>query len=269
MTWFRVDDNLCGHKKARRAGLSAMGLWAVAGSYSSQQRIGGFVPDWYVTTWPSGKSLAGKLVAAGLWVPTEQDGDSGWRFHDWEHCNPSKETIEQERESARQRMAATRAAKKASGSVEQEAASSEDVPANTDRTEGARSGTPRGRAHGPALPSPSVVLSELQTPPAGAADPPTPCPVDALFDRFWTAYPRREAKEAARRAFTKARRKTDTEQIITGAARFRDDPNRVAEFTPHPSTWLNAGSWDDEPLPRRGGLSAVAPVDPRKEWLQG
>ncbi len=88
MTWFRVDDGLCGHRKTRRAGLPAMGLWTVAGSYSSQQLLDGFVPDWFVTTWPSGRKHAAALVTAGLWTAAEHDGDQGWQFHDWEQCNP-------------------------------------------------------------------------------------------------------------------------------------------------------------------------------------
>ena len=33
--------------------------------------------------------------------------------------------------------------------------------------------------------------------------------------------------------------------------RYADDPNRVEAFTAHPTTWLNAGRWNDEPLPER------------------
>ena len=126
MTWFRVDDNLCGNKKPRRAGLPAMGLWTIAGSYSSQQGLGGFIPEWYVQTWPSGAKLAAKLVEAGLWSPSEHDGDAGWEFHDWEQCNPSREKVEQDRSAARDRMRAKRSS--------EQTECSQDVRANTDRT---------------------------------------------------------------------------------------------------------------------------------------
>lgn len=72
------------------------------------------------------------------------------------------------------------------------------------------------------------------------------------FAEFWQIYPRREGKQAAAKAFDKATRSVAPEVVIAGAARFRDDPNRVDEFTPHPSTWLNQGRWDDDPLPARG-----------------
>ncbi|MGH2683024.1 MAG: hypothetical protein ACRDIX_07305 [Actinomycetota bacterium] len=71
------------------------------------------------------------------------------------------------------------------------------------------------------------------------------------FDRFWTAYPRKVGKRAARAAFERALRRAPAEEIVAGAERYGDDPNREQEFTAHPTTWLNRDSWDDEPLPAR------------------
>ena len=67
---------------------------------------------------------------------------------------------------------------------------------------------------------------------------------DAEFEAFWRMYPRRVGKEAARRAWKKARARVGAETILTGlsAARWPEE----AEFIPHPSTWLNQGRWDDE-----------------------
>lgn len=74
------------------------------------------------------------------------------------------------------------------------------------------------------------------------------------FDHFWEWYPRKVGKEAARKAWDKARNKTDQLTIIEGLERFRLDPNLPAkEFIPHPATWLNEGRWEDEPLPVRYG----------------
>jgi hypothetical protein len=58
-------------------------------------------------------------------------------------------------------------------------------------------------------------------------------------------------KQAAERAFAKACKVAEQSVIIAGAARYADDPNRVDAFTAHPTTWLNAGRWNDEPLPER------------------
>lgn len=71
------------------------------------------------------------------------------------------------------------------------------------------------------------------------------------FDEFWKAYPRKAGKQAAIRAWPKALKLADAERIIAGAKSYADDPNRKDAFTAHAATWLNAGRWDDEPLPER------------------
>jgi hypothetical protein len=74
------------------------------------------------------------------------------------------------------------------------------------------------------------------------------------FDLFWSEYPRKVAKEGARKAFAKAEKMVGAEIILAGVRRFAADPNLPEkQFIPHPATWLNRGSWDDEPLPDRGG----------------
>lgn len=73
----------------------------------------------------------------------------------------------------------------------------------------------------------------------------------ATFDLFWSVYSRRVGKRAARAAWDKAIRDTDPAEIIAGARRYAEDPNREARFTAHPQTWLNAGRWEDEQLPQK------------------
>jgi hypothetical protein len=70
---------------------------------------------------------------------------------------------------------------------------------------------------------------------------------DAEFDRFWGAYPRREAKGAARKAWDKAILRADPDRILDAAQRYRDQPGRDPKFTAHAATWLNADRWTDEP----------------------
>lgn len=74
---------------------------------------------------------------------------------------------------------------------------------------------------------------------------------DTDFQRFWSIYPRKAGKGAARQAWSKAIGKATVDEICLGAERYRDDPNRSPQFTAHPATWLNNERWDDEPLPKR------------------
>lgn len=90
-------------------------------------------------------------------------------------------------------------------------------------------------------------LSPSETSPQGERS-----PGSGAFEAFWENYPRKAGKQAARKAFAKCIQSGgESDAIIAGAANYRDDPNRVNEFTAHPATWLNRGSWDDDPLPAR------------------
>jgi len=73
------------------------------------------------------------------------------------------------------------------------------------------------------------------------------------FVEFWSVYPRREAKGEATKAWAKAITKADPPTILAAAERYRDDPNRDPAYTAHPTTWLNQGRWEDDPLPPRSG----------------
>lgn len=81
MTWFKVDDHLHSHPKTWAASLTAMGLWSVAGSWSSDQLTDGFVPDHMVMALSRGQAdLADELVRAGFW----ERMDGGYQFHEWD-----------------------------------------------------------------------------------------------------------------------------------------------------------------------------------------
>lgn len=95
----------------------------------------------------------------------------------------------------------------------------------------------------------------------GASQTPLAKP-DPDFDQFWAAYPRHEARAAARKAWAKAARTTDPGEIIAGACRYAEDPNRDPTYTAHAASWLNDGRWDDEPQPARGpGNSRITEGD--------
>lgn len=71
------------------------------------------------------------------------------------------------------------------------------------------------------------------------------------FEAFWKVYPIRVGKGTALTAFTKARKKAPLAEILAGAERYRNDPNRTDGYTKHPSTWLNSQGWLDEALPSK------------------
>jgi hypothetical protein len=87
--WFRVDDGFYSHPKVFATSPAALGLWVVAGSWSSQARTGGVIPRHALARLlPGAEALADELVVAGLW---ENDRSGAYRFHDWTGYNPSAE----------------------------------------------------------------------------------------------------------------------------------------------------------------------------------
>jgi hypothetical protein len=72
---------------------------------------------------------------------------------------------------------------------------------------------------------------------------------DGAFETFWTAYPRRVGKLAAKREWDRIR---PTPELVAEMAKALEwqreldqwqDPNLI----PHPRTWLHQGRWLDEP----------------------
>lgn len=92
MPWFKVDDQLHDHRKARKAGRAAMGVWVLAGSWCMASETDGFVPTDVLNRWGT-KRDADKLVEVGFWFVDTQDGEDGWRFHDWLTYQPDARTM--------------------------------------------------------------------------------------------------------------------------------------------------------------------------------
>lgn len=110
MPHFRVDDGLHSHPKARQAGLEAMGLWNLCGSYSMGYLTDGFVPEWYVKSWPKGVALAKRLVDAKMWRPAQRGGEKGWQFHEFTGPgrNDTRAQIEESRKKWRDKKSGQR-----------------------------------------------------------------------------------------------------------------------------------------------------------------
>lgn len=79
--------------------------------------------------------------------------------------------------------------------------------------------------------------------------PPEQYDLEQLWATFWRCYPKKVKRLTARGAWDKAITKADPRDLIDAAAAYakqQADP-WLAQFTKHPTTWLNGGCWDDEP----------------------
>jgi hypothetical protein len=73
------------------------------------------------------------------------------------------------------------------------------------------------------------------------------------FDSFWEAYPKKKSKGAALRAWDKARSAKDFPGIEKILAAINQQKTEIdwlkdnGQYIPHPSTWINACGWENEP----------------------
>ena len=87
-------------------------------------------------------------------------------------------------------------------------------------------------------------------------------PLEERFSRFWEAYPRKRAKDDAKRRWMSLKPSEALLEVMLAAI---DEQNKSAEwkkeggkFIPYPATWLNRGQWNDELTPQ--GESAAPGV---------
>lgn len=77
--------------------------------------------------------------------------------------------------------------------------------------------------------------------------------LDPLFLAFYLAYPRRQARKDAAKAYAQSRKDgISHEAIMLGLERAKrtDRRFRDPEYTPLPASWLRKGCFDDEPMKR-------------------
>jgi hypothetical protein len=234
VTWFKVDDGLYGHPKAMAAGLEAMGLWTLCGSYCGRYLTDGFVPATYVRSLGERTRLARRLVAAGLWYEDEKDGQKGWSFHEWEHYQPTRSDVEADREAARTRQRKHR--------------DSQRDKHVTDAVTNSVSHTTHARAFPvPSRPVPSVGLGSQSSDPssAPATDRLTNQDIDKITQRLHVsrAWAQQVASEILDRANTPP---TRPGAYILGA--INNDPDRYKPSTPN--------------IPPRPGAADTCPTHP-------
>ncbi|MFI6889169.1 hypothetical protein [Streptosporangium canum] len=175
MPWFKVDDAFHSHLKVMPTKAAALGLWVVAGSWSSANLTEGFIPDAVLPRlMPGAKRLAKDLVEAGLWERT----DKGFTFHDWTDYNPTAEEVREDRDAARERMRKLRARRREQQGLPGETSDSralESAPdtsavrANMLRTFAERSDDVRNPVPSRPVPIPSSNTSSQSSTGSGAA----------------------------------------------------------------------------------------------------
>ena len=92
---------------------------------------------------------------------------------------------------------------------------------------------------------------------------------EARFNRFWAVYPRKVSIGDAEKAWAKIDPDEELSATILSAvdtAKRYDSRFREISYTPHPATWLNARSWENQYVgsegPKMGGASGGTNSEP-------
>lgn len=234
MTYFQVDDHFHSNRKVFDLPLEAVGFWVIAGSWCAQELSDGFVPDSLVRRYGGTDSIINALLDSGLWTVAE----GGYQFHEWADHNKTREQVEADRAKWKEKN-------------ERRKSYRDSVIADTPVV------TPEV--------TPGVTLCE-QEQGTGNKEQGTKEVIkkeENRFLEFWFIYPRKEGKQAAKKAWDKAVSAESQETIIAAASRYaearsKEDP----KYTKMPTTWLNAGCWDDEVLQSH---SAQTPLQRKRQ----
>lgn len=116
-------------------------------------------------------------------------------------------------------------------------------------------------------PSDNQLLRDSSSPAAQADEPTEQLHLEA-FGAFWTVYPKKRAREEARKAWIAAiERGANPQHIVTAAQGYaRERHGQDPKYTKYPATWLNKGCYDDEPDPQPGPHLRAVSGDGYQPW---
>ena len=288
MTWFMIDDGIYDSPQCEELPLSAIGLWALAGSYVGRQlRHGdydGAITMQRVRKLGGSPKLARQLVDAGLWRETESD------VFEIVAANPDGTMLckyAATKELQEKRARAGRAGGKASGRSRRsknEANASADSEANAKQTGKQKRSTLTYTYSHTDITSPNPSTPTPTSTPVSDSEPErvTMAELEARmledpFETAWNAYPRHTgSKTEAEKAWNLAVQGVDgrppaaPRQLIGSAiayAKTIDEP----KYAPNMSRWLRQGAYMDtmpsRPKPYRHALPDGTVIDDR--WITG
>lgn len=95
---------------------------------------------------------------------------------------------------------------------------------------------------------------------------------EKLFDRLWAAYPRKENRKNALRAFLKLRPDENLlDRMLKAIEKQRASPQWLeagGKFIPQASTWLNGERWEDQPNMTAGQITVSAQQYRQRDYTE-
>ena len=252
-SWGKVYGDLWSHPKFLGLSDAAGFLWLRALSYSKAMETYGVIHAKLLPVFGKSPEVAAELVEAGLWDAT----DDGWAFHDWTDHQASREDAErlsrQRAEAGRKGGQRSRLRRKQGDPETSATSESKPLLSKTEATASKPKQNENENETKTENNTPAQV--ELIAPPQTPRKRGRAFVYPDAFEVWWKSYPRREDKRKAYAAWERVTRDVEPSVLTAAAERYRDDPNRVDAYTKLPTSWLNAGAWENGPLPPRGSAS--------------
>jgi hypothetical protein len=230
MAWFKVDDGFYTSQKVlmipRAFRNEAVGAWLMLGAWSADKMTDGKVPSYVVDDFDVSDDALHWLVEVGLWYKN----DDGIEYHDWCEYQPTRDQLQSRNaeKSAKRREAGIK-----SGEVRR--TKREQTGTNVEQTLNKNEQTLN--------PEPEPVpIKDLYNDVAQKSVYTEP------FETFWSAYPRKQQKGDAFKAWETLRKKKllPHVSVIIDAATVYASNVTDPQFQKLPAGWLRASAWEDQ-----------------------
>jgi hypothetical protein len=233
-----LRDNLKRQKLQRRIGkegiMCVIDLWLYVGEHLKKGKLTGMsaADIAFIAGWEKDPDEFVNILIEEHWIDKKTDGSL--EIHEWKNHQPFVYNFDQRSKQAKKNAAKPRKNKVNSGSH----------PLSGNLAESQR--------------KPSGILAPSPSPTPLPSPSPTPSPtnkknhaeLDSLFDKFWKAYPKKQSKERAVKAWEKIRPDADLCAVIVESvvqhlliSQWQKDRG---EYIPLPATFLNGKMWQDE-----------------------
>ena len=222
----RFDLNMPEHPKVMLLSDAAFRALIESTMYSRRQLTDGFI-DARIAIAKWGDAVANELSSNDPIKPSWLKVDGGYQLHDFAEHQTTNADIQAKREAGR------------AGGI---AKASKGVAPATKVLE------QKG----------STTLAKTETETELKRTSSSPSTTSMEFDQFWATYPKKVGKQLAIKAYAKALKATTPQKILDGVQGLVGQ-NLETKFIPHPTSWLNAGRWDDELEPTKS--STPSPWD--------
>lgn len=250
MAWLQVHQTLKDHRKLFDAAdeleiqpVHMMGLlisfWMWALDNTPTGDLDGITPRMIARAaqWDGpAEKLSTALIRAG-WL--DENGDGKLTIHDWyEYTGKLIDQRQAEKERSQRRRAA--AAASANGNTDDQ------------QTTDGQPQDGRRKAKGRVDQSRQDQTKESKDPPSpsGEGEAAGRSAIEVRFAEFWSAYPKKVAKQYALKAWKRLKPDADLHDRIMRAvdAQKRSEQWRRenGRYIPNPATWLNGGQWENE-----------------------